>query len=298
MAENLSQELAEFDDYLRYGSDEELPKSELSRKAYCWTVSRLWQFLDGVTPSSDLARTFLKSLENEGNSARSINRHIWALRSYFNFRGQKFNIRGLKAQRCYPRFLDNEEWDTLVAAASEPAGDPNISEYGRRRAKRELALTYVYCGGGLRLSEAVQLRETDIFDEGFLRVMRKGGKEDIVPIEDEVLRILRDYLETRDGDGPYLFPGNKPGTAMAPRTAQGIIKALACRAGLQNVHVHTLRHTAGYQLRVRGAPERDIQDFLGHENIATTKIYTHLVQGELRARLPRRFLDARQGKLI
>ncbi|MBA7694029.1 Tyrosine recombinase XerD [subsurface metagenome] len=137
----------------------------------------------------------------------------------------------------------------------------------------------------------------DVLDEGFLRVIRKGGREDFVPVEDEVLRGIKDYIETRGTNGRYIFVGKSDDKPMAPRTAQSIIKGVCHRAGLDDVHVHSLRHTVGYSLRKLGASERDIQDVLGHQNIATTAIYTHLRNDDLRRKLPKRFAHARQGRL-
>lgn len=296
-------ELTAFDDYLRYGTDEERSKGESSRRVYGWTVERFRRFLHGRDPSPDLAREFVVNLEAT-NSPRSINRHIWALKSYFRFRksqgmpGQEFRLRGLTTEKKIPRFLRDEEWITLLGTATKPIYDSEAPDYARQRAKLELALLYAYCGAGLRCSEAVRLQLDDIADEGFVRVRRKGGQEDIVPIEDEVLRSFRDYIESREQNGHYVFPGKDPDTHMAERTAQSIVKSLCRRAGLNDVHVHSLRHTAGYQLRKMGANLRDIQDFLGHKNIATTTIYTQLAREDFRERLPKRFTQARQGRFM
>lgn len=298
------EELIAFDDYLRYGTDEERSKGPTSRRAYCWTVELFHRFLDGRKPTPELAKEFIKDLEERGNSAPSINRHIWALKSYFRFcitqgipDAKEFKIRGLKTEEHKPRFLRDKEWDKLLSTATSSIYDPELPTYARQRAKLELALLYAYCGAGLRCSEAINLKTDDILDDGFIRVIRKGGREDFVPVEDEVLRVIKDYIESREQNGQYIFSGKVPDTPMAARTAQGIIKNLCVRAGLLDVHVHSLRHTAGYQLRKAGAQERDIQDFLGHKNIATTKIYTHLVSEDLRRKLPRRFAHTRQGKL-
>ena len=292
----IAEELVAFDDYMRYGTDEERSKGSTTRRAYCWTVELFFRFLDGRKPTPELAKEFIKDLEARGNSPSSINRHVWGLKSYFRFRkaqgipgAREFKIRGLQTQQYRPRFLRDGEWDTLLTTATNPINDPELTSYTRQRAKMVLALLYAYCGAGLRCSEAVNLETDDIIDEGFIRVIRKGGREDFVPVEDEVLRGIKDYLKSKPQDGRYVFEGKGPGSPMAPRTAQGIIKSLCRRAGLPDVHVHSLRHTAGYQLRKAGAEERDIQDFLGHENIATTKIYTHLVREDLRRKLPKRF---------
>lgn len=323
--QSLNNDLTTFDDYLRYGTDEEPSKGEKTRKAYRYTISRFLEFCDGRQPTTDTAREFVKSLEEAGNSPSSINRHIWALKSYFRFHKQQvegkareggltpntrewdtflgqagaqdLRLRGLVTKKYYPRFLRDKEWDKLVKTANDTIYDPEVSSYARLRAKLELALVYAYGGAALRLSEAIALQEDDIVDEGYLRVTRKGGREDFVPVEDEVIRGIRDYVESRGQNGTYIFTGKAENTPMAPRTAQGIVKNLCRRAGLPDVHVHSLRHTAGYQLRKLGASERDIQDVLGHQNIQTTQIYTHLVAEDLRKKLPKRFAHARQGKL-
>ena len=296
--------MAAFDDYLRYGSDDEASKGPTTRKAYLWTVDLFQRFLDGRQPTPDLVRGFVKELEEKGNGASSINRHIWALKSYFRFLKssgengvQELKIRGLKTNKYYPRYLRDKEWDKLLQTATNTIYDPEISTYARNRAKMELALLYAYGGAGLRLSEAVNMAVDDVIDEGFLRVIRKGGREDFVPAEDEVLRGIKDYIESKGVNGRYVFPGKEPDTPMAPRTAQSIIKGVCLRAGLDDVHVHSLRHTVGYQLRKLGASERDIQDVLGHQNISTTQIYTHLRDEDLRRKLPKRFSHARQGRL-
>lgn len=304
-------ELVKFDDYLRFGTDEERSKDTNTRSAYVYTIQLFKHFLDGKKPNTDQAKAFIKYMEEKGNVASSINRHIWALKSYFRFLtsmlpsdvseveklSQHLRIRGLKTPERLPRFLKDKEWEKLLGVASAPIYDPLLPDAARRKAKKELALVYAFCGAGLRLSEAIHLKLTDIMPEGYLRVIRKGGKEDFIPVEEEVMRVFKDYLTVRVADGQYLFSGKEPDTAMARRTAQGIIKALCRRAGLNDAHVHSLRHTAGYQLRKGGAEERDIQDVLGHKNISTTKIYTHLTNEDLKKRLPQRFNKARQGRL-
>lgn len=293
----MEEELKAFDEYMRFGTDEERQKGKLTRRAYQWTLERFLRFLDGREPTPELARAFIMSLEQNGNSATSINRHIWALKSYMRFKGLKLNIRGLSTQQHKPRFLRDEEWENLLRTTMGAIYDPKLSDHAHDRARLELALLFAYAGAGLRCAEAVNLQRGDIAKEGFIRVMRKGGWEDFVPVEEEVLAAFKDYLATRE-NGLYVFPGKDHDTHMAERTAQGIIKQVCRRAGLDDVHVHSLRHTAGYQLRKLGASERDIQDFLGHKNIATTKIYTHLVRDDLRARLPKRFANARQGRML
>jgi site-specific recombinase XerD len=304
VTEVVPNELSAFDDYLRYGTDEERSKGENTRNAYLYTVGLFKTYLEGREPTPELAKAFVRSLEERGNVATSVNRHIWALKSYFRYLAQKtgdkdleLKIRGLVTNEVMPRYLKDKEWELLLDTSTAPIYDPALPDAARRRAKKELALLYAYCGGGLRLNEATHLSIDDIIEEGFLRVMGKGRHQDFVPVEDEVIRVFKDWLAAKGQNGRWIFSGKDPEKPMARRTAQGIIKSLCRRAGLNDVHVHSLRHTAGYQLRKAGAAERDIQDVLRHKNIATTKLYTHLANEDLKRRLPKRFSRARQGRL-
>lgn len=300
---DIDKELIDFDDYLRLGTDEEeRPKAASSRKMYLWTMKRFLAFCNGTVPSPQKAKEFVKSLEEKGNQPRSINMHIWALKSYLRFKGDPLKIRGLKVENSLPQWgvdvLVEEQWDTLLAEASRPFTNPMLPEYARKRAKLELALLWAYNGGGLRAAEAVGLKLVDVDEAGFFHVHRKGGNEGYVPVESVVIQALKDYIASRKDKGPYVFPGKEPGTHMAKRTAQTIVKGVCIRAGLKDVHVHALRHTAGVSLHRLGAAERDIQSFLGHASIASTKIYTELSREDLARRLPRRFANANQGKLL
>lgn len=303
---NTEDALTKYDDYLRYGTDEEAPKSDRSRRDYLWTAKLFLNFLDGRSLTPELGKAFIRELEAKGNSPSSINRHIWALKSFYRFRRKKLNIRGFKAQSKLPRVLSPDERDHLLSVAHSRVVDDTISGYGRDRARLGLALIYAYLGGGLRLSEAVRLKIGDVLEEGdggYLHIIRKGGGEGYVPVEQVVIDAIQGYLGSRDQErvNGYIFPGKNPGDHISPRCAQAIVKEICVRAGLPDVHTHTLRHTLGTDYRRAGVAERDIQDVLGHKNIQTTGIYTTLVKEELKAKLPKRFKplkDTRQGRLI
>lgn len=295
---DVDKELSSFDDYLKLGTDEEeRPKGDRSRFAYCWTIKLFLKFCGACVPSPDLAKDFIKRLGTT-NQPTSINRHIWSLKSYFRFKGgERLKIRGLQADKHLPRYLLDDEWERLVLVANRPFKDKNLPESARQRARLELALLYAYCSGP-RASEIINMKLEDIDNKGFIRILRKGGTQAWVPVETVVIKALREYIASRPGNGPYVFPGKTPGSHMAVRRAQYIVKTVCVRAGFSDVHIHTLRHTAGYQLRKLGSPERDIQDVLGHKSLATTQIYTHLVREDLQRRLPKRFSNANQGKLL
>ena len=159
-------------------------------------------------------RIFIKNLEQKGNSPTTINRHIWALKSFFRFRkftkvagAEESGFEDSTTETHYPRYLKDEEWEKLLTTATAPIFDPNLSDFARRRAKLDVALLMCYCGGGLRCREATHLQLTDVIDEGFLRVTRKGRHEDFVPVESEVIRCIKDYLTTKAVSDTYVFSG-------------------------------------------------------------------------------------------
>lgn len=290
-------ELDRFRDYLRFGSDEEGPKGDSSVAAYLYTVGRFLSFLNGRQPDREAVLAWAKQLLDDGNSPSSVNRHIAALRSWFRSRGQELKIRGMKAIRKLPRRLEPAEWQKLLATVCEPLYNKDRPEVARVKALKERAILLVYLGGGLRLSEGIGLAISDVKDEGYLRVLGKGAREEMVPVEDLVLQAVKDYLATRHDDNPYLFPGKARGTHISKGEMASVIRAMARRAGLVGVHPHTLRHTAGAVLREMGADIRDIQDFLRHRDIGSTQIYTQISKEALRSRLPRRLLSGLQGSL-
>ena len=302
---DIKRELDNFDFYMRMGTDEEeRPKAQSSRVVYRLTAKMFLEYCENKVPTPDLAKEWLRCMEENGCSPNTINRNIWALKSYFRFKaggddhGPKLRLRGLKVDKKIPRYLDPDEWNRLVAEAAHPFRDKNLPSHARLRAKLELALIWVYCGGGLRVSEGVNLKIEDIDKKGYLKVHRKGGNEGYVPVENIVIKALLDYIASRPSNGPYVFPGKMPGTHLSRRQAEAIVTKLCKRAGLPDVHVHSLRHTAGADLRTRGAEERDIQEVLGHKNISTTQIYTHIAREILKKKLPTRFADMGQGKLL
>ncbi len=290
----MTTELTAFDNYLYLGAEEDLPKVEGTRKDYCWTIQHFLMFLDGRHPTRELGEDFIKHLEEKSNKPSSIKRHISALKCYFRFKTMEFKIHGIKIDEYHPRILQDWEWRNLISTATAPIYDRSLPDAARNRARLELALLYSYCGGGLRCSEATHIKIEDLVDERYIRVLRSGRKEQLVPVEPVVIRAIRDYLATRWQDSCYVFCGKDPEKPMAIRTAQGIIKKLCTRAGLKDVNIRSLRHTAAHQFRKAGADERDVRDFLGSESTQRTKI-THISPEALRQRLPTRF-DETEGE--
>lgn len=257
--------------------------------AYQYTVRRFRTFLGGRPPGQETAEAFVRELET-GNSPRSIGRHIYALRAYFAFKGLELDLGAPSFQKRLPRWLNDEEWGRLLAVAERPLWDGSLPEQARVRALFHRAALMVYGGAGLRLSEGCGLRHDDVDPLGYLKVMGKGGEEEVVPVESAVITAIEEWVATHDS--PWVFPG-RGGGHLRPRTMQEAVRKLMIAARIKDVRraVHSLRHTVGADLRKRGADIRDIQEVLRHADIGTTLVYTQMAREDLRRKLPRRFAE-------
>ncbi len=232
-------------------------------------------------------RDFVYELKDLGLSPSSIRRQISAMRTYFRFlvgegylaRDPTAKLDTPKSWRRIPEVLSLSEIESLLAAPSvdDPLG------------WRDRALLEIGYGAGLRVSELVGLRDSDIwFDQALLRVIGKGNKERLVPIGRRALgaaavygREIRPTLDKGWSQGRFLL--NRRGTPLSRVGAWGIIKRSAKRAGIgKRVTPHTLRHTFATHLLERGADLRAVQEMLGHADLSTTQIYTHVDREYLR----------------
>lgn len=292
-------DLAGFAFFLRYPPErngKRRPKGETTVAAYLYTVERYLSFLEGRESNQDNARAFVESLEVD-NGARSVGRHIYALRAYFQFLGEELELGAPSYPQRQPRWLNDDEWRGVLETVELPLANSNAHEWAKRRALFKRAAVMVYGGAGLRLAEGCRLTRDNLDPAGYLTVLGKGGVELTVPVEDAVVTSLQDWLACHDSR--FVFPGKAEDSSLNPRTMQAVISAVLTEAGIENIHrsVHMLRHTAGADLRKRGADIRDIQQFLRHSNIQSTQIYTQMAQEDLRQKLPKRF-TARQGRML
>jgi integrase/recombinase XerD len=156
--------------------------------------------------------------------------------------------------------------------------------------KRDATMLEVLYGCGLRVSELVGLDLNNVLlEEGFLRVFGKGGKERMVPVSGIAFEKLVDYLNNvrpelvsmKAPATPALFL-NARGTRLSRQSVHKIVAAAGLNIGVKNLHPHTLRHSFATHLLEGGADLRSIQDMLGHADIATTQIYTHVQMTHLR----------------
>jgi integrase/recombinase XerD len=228
-----------------------------------------------------LLREFIFYLKDLGLAPASIRRQISALRGYFRFLAAEGYVSGdptvqletPKAWRKLPSVLAVSEVESLLAAP-----DPEEPLAWRDRAMLEVAY-----GSGVRVSELVGLTTRDILlDEGLLRVFGKGSKERLVPIGRRAIgaasiyaRDLRPRLDRGHTEERFFL--NARGRPLSRVGAWSIIRKCARRSGIQKrVTPHTLRHTFATHLLEGGADLRAVQEMLGHADLSTTQIYTHV----------------------
>lgn len=174
-------------------------------------------------------------------------------------------------ERPLPKILDNQEVEAMFAAAEDRAAG------GRPEALRNLALLELLYGSGLRASELVSLpRRAVRAGQPFLILQGKGAKERLVPVSSRALHAVGRWLEAGPDETPWLFPSRRKHLSRV-RLFQ-IVRALAADAGISpdRVSPHVLRHAFATHLLAGGADLRALQTLLGHADIATTQIYTHV----------------------
>ena len=260
---------------------------------YARDVRRLITFLtargavDAAAVTPELLRQFVFHLKDVGLAAASIRRQVSALRGYFRFlvaeghiaRDPTTQLETPKAWRKLPSVLAVSEVEALLSAP-----DPDEPLAWRDRALLEVAY-----GTGVRVSELVGLTLNDVlFEEGLVRVVGKGSKERLVPIGRRALgtaalygREIRPNLDRGRSERRFFL--NARGRPLSRVGAWGIIKRCAKRAGIaKRVTPHTLRHTFATHLLEGGADLRAVQEMLGHADLSTTQLYTHVDRDYLR----------------
>ena len=217
---------------------------------------------------------------NKKIGAKSINRHIVSIKNYFKFleRNNMINtnptndITGLKTPKKMPRVLSEEDIDKLL--------DIKLKDAYSYRNKAMLELMY---SSGLRVSELLDLRISNIdFNMNLVRVFGKGSKERIIPMDDIATKYLYEYINLyrntllRNNVTDLVFI-NSRGNKLSRQGFFKILREIALEQGInKEISPHTLRHSFATHLLNHGADLRSIQTMLGHENIETTQIYTHV----------------------
>lgn len=230
---------------------------------------------------------FVRGLMASGLSPRSTARAVACVRGFYKFlaveqRRESSPADDLRAPRAWaalPKFLDLDEVDRLLA-------QPDVAT---PRGLRDKALISVLYATGLRVSELISLRSTNLhLREGYLTCVGKGDKERLVPIGQEAADWVQKYLaEGRPKlvpkSSPWLFVNARGG----PLSRVGfwkLLKEYGLKAGItRNISPHVLRHSFATHLLDRGADLRAIQMMLGHADLSTTQIYTHVLEARLRS---------------
>ncbi|MBB6066144.1 tyrosine recombinase XerC [Pseudoxanthomonas broegbernensis] len=220
-------------------------------------------------------REFVAAEHRRGLAPKSLQRRLSACRSYYAWllkngaipASPAAGLRAPRAPRRLPQVLDVDEAVRLVEVPTDtPLG------------LRDRALLELFYSSGLRLSELCALRWRDLhLEEGLVTVLGKGGKQRSVPVGSHARRALAQWRATTGaGTDDPVFPG-RGGGPIGPRAVQVRIRHLAARQGLfKHVHPHMLRHSFASHVLESSGDLRGVQELLGHADIATTQIYTHL----------------------
>ena len=231
---------------------------------------------DVVALEPEQLRDFVSAEHRRGLSPKSLQRRLSACRSFYAWllkhghvsASPAAKLRAPKAPRKLPQVLDADEAVRLVEVSTEaPLGF------------RDRALLELFYSSGLRLGELCALRWRDLdLEAGMVGVLGKGGKQRRVPVGSHARRALAEWRgESRPADAmAMVFPG-RHGAQISARAIQIRIKQLAMRQGLfKHVHPHMLRHSFASHILESSGDLRGVQELLGHADIATTQIYTHL----------------------
>ena len=240
---------------------------------------------------AEAIRAYLSSLARQGLGASTSARRLSALRQFYRFllaegvRGDDpcAVIDSPRRPRPLPKVLSEAEVEALLAEARRVSGPGGA---------RLVALLEVLYATGLRVSELVGLPLSALAGDQRLIIVRgKGGKERMVPLGEpaaaalEAYRAARAHFIPENASSPWLFPSRGGSGHLTRRRLAQLLKELALRAGLDpgNVSPHVLRHAFGTHLLAHGADLRAVQQMLGHADIATTQIYTYVLDERLKA---------------
>lgn len=269
-------DIRDFLDYLLI----DLKYSQNTIDTYKYTLEEFYEFLKKdlkKVTENDINK--YKEYLNKKDSAKTINHHLNVLTSFYNFllieeailTSPLENIDKLKVKKSLPKVLSKEEINQLL--------DVDLINKYSYRDKAMIELMY---SSGLRISELVNIKMYDIdLDMGTIRIMGKGSKERIVPVGEIAIQYLKLYINEyrsllNKKNSDYLFLNNR-GTGISRQSFFKTIQSLAIKKNIKiKFTPHTLRHSFATHMLENGADLRSIQELLGHSDISTTQIYTHV----------------------
>jgi integrase/recombinase XerD len=297
----------------------------LTCEAYDSDLKTFAEFLDGrhgvlLTAAQQDVAAFLEHLRLHGIDSRSAARKLSCIRGFYKWllldrrihHDPTINIESPKAWKVLPKSLAESEVNAMLESAGQAASQPTLRPQAHAATLRDRAILELLYAGGLRVSEVTSLSVSDIsLDAGRAMVRGKGDKERIVPLGVTALEAINTYL--RDGrpqlsrirsragsvHGNRLFLSLR-GTPLTRHSVWQIVKSYNIGAS-----PHTLRHSCATHMVEHGADLRSVQTLLGHADISTTQVYTHLALGRLKAvhrqhhpRATRRELTMRQEEVL
>jgi integrase/recombinase XerD len=257
-----------------------------------------------ATATTDDVRGYLGRLAKRDFAATSVARRLSAIRQLYRFlyaEGHRSDdpaaiLEGPKRGRTVPKVLSIAEVDGLLATARRAVAGAALSRSDRLRAARLNCLIEVVYATGLRVSELVTLPASAAERAAHMLIVRgKGNKERLVPLNDAAKQAMRDYLDLlaaaspqaagTNGKSKWLFPSFGESGHLTRQHFARDLKALAAAAGLapERVSPHVLRHAFASHLLHNGADLRVVQTLLGHADISTTQIYTHVLEERLKS---------------
>lgn len=251
-----------------------------------------------VDAETDHVRAYLARLEAYGAASTTAARRLSALKQFYRFlyaEGVREDdpceqLRGPKRPRPLPKVLSEGDVDRLLAAAEAGCNVADLSASKRLRALRMRALLEVLYASGMRVTELVSLPISAATSGSEVLFIRgKGNKERMVPLTPAARSAMADYLSALQADrrkmaSKFLFPADSAEGHLTRQAFARDLKALAEQAGLDPAKLspHVLRHAFASHLLANGADLRSVQTLLGHKDIATTQIYTHVLEERLR----------------
>lgn len=260
--------------------------------SYTYDLKKFSDFLSSknknmLNATGDDIKQFLKfEKTKKKNSTRTLARSLAAIRQFYNFISDKYDeidnptikIESPHVEKTLPDFLTIKEIEKLFTSISED----DIYEL---RDKTIFELLY---SSGLRISEAIEILFGNIDTEnGYIKVIGKGNKERMVPIGKEAVRLLKKYnkysrpkiISNRESE--FLFISKK-GSKLNRKSVWRLLKTYVARTKInKNITPHTLRHSFATHMLENGADLRSVQELLGHMDISTTQVYTHLAKQKL-----------------
>ena len=279
----------EFLNYLKF----ERNRSDLTIKNYGEDLRAFKDFyrnldsrLSWKSVDSDVIRDWMESMMDKGNNATSINRRLSALHSFYRFalarklvdKDPVHGVTGPKKGRPLPQFLKENEMDRLLDADSWTESFEDV---------RDRMVIMTFYETGIRLSELIGLDDSMVdFSNRQLKVTGKRNKQRVIPLGEELLATLRDYMKCRDKgvdrQSEALFVSAKGQRMTSSQVREGVRKNLSKVCTLKKRTPHVLRHTFATAMLNNKAGIESVKKLLGHESLSTTEIYTHTTFEQLK----------------